>query len=77
MQIDQKMLNRLLAMDDKQLAEIIQTVAAEAGIPPTQLGLNPQNVESIRQALGSATEDDLQQLNNVYRSYRQNRRKQS
>ena len=75
MQIDQKMLNRILTMNDEQLAELIKTIAAEAGIDPAMLGLNPNNVAQIRQALGSATQEDLQQLNSVYDSYRQNRRK--
>lgn len=74
MQIDQKMLNRLLTMDDKQLGEIIQAIAAEAGIDPAMLGLNPQNIQSIRQALGSATDQDLEQLNAVYNTYKQNKR---
>ena len=75
MQIDQKMLNRLLAMDDERLAEVIKAVATEAGIDPAQLGLTPQNVANIRQALGGATDQDLQQLNTVYQSYQQNRKK--
>lgn len=74
MQIDQKMLNRLLTMNDDQLSEIIKTIAAEAGIDPAMLGLNPNNIQSIRQALGSATEQDLQQLNAVYDTYKQNKR---
>lgn len=74
MQIDQKMLNRLLTMDDAQLGEVIKTIATEAGIDPAMLGLNPDNIQSIRQALGSATEQDLRQLNAVYDTYKQNRR---
>ncbi len=73
MQIDQKMLSRLLTMNDRQLAELIQKIAAETGIDPAALGLNPQNIASIRQALGSATEQDLAQLNQVYDTYKQNR----
>lgn len=74
MQIDQRMLNRLLTMNDDQLGEIIKTIATEAGIDPAMLGLNPDNIQSIRQALGSATEADLQQLNAVYDTYKQNKR---
>lgn len=74
MQIDRKMLDRLLMMNDEQLGEVVRTIAAEAGIDPAVLGLNPQNIQSIRQALGSATESDLQQLNNVYDAYKQNKR---
>ena len=75
MQLDKKSLDRLLTLNDAQLAEVIRTIAAEAGIDPAMLGLNPNNVAQIRQALGSATKEDLQQLNSVYDSYRQNRRK--
>lgn len=74
MQIDQKMLNRLLNMDDKQLASIIQSIATEAGIDPAMLGLNPENIQSIRQALSSANDRDLEQLNAVYNTYKQNKR---
>lgn len=74
MQIDQRMLNRLLTMNDDQLSEVIKTIATEAGIDPAMLGLNPDNIQSIRQALGSATEQDLRQLNAVYDTYKQNKR---
>ena len=74
MQIDQKMLNRLLSMNDRQLGEIIQSIAAEAGIDPSALGLNPESIQSIRQALGNATEQDLANLNAVYDSYKQGKR---
>ncbi len=74
MQIDQKMLNRLLSLPDDQLSEVIGKIAAEAGIDPAALGLkNPQNVQSIRTALGSAGEEELKQLGDIYSSYRQNR----
>ena len=63
MQIDQKTLNRLLTMNDDQLGNLIQEIAREAGIDPSTLGLNPQNIADVRQALGNATNDDLQKMN--------------
>ena len=69
------MLNRLLAMNDEQLGALIGQIASEAGIDPAELGLQPQNIASIRQALGNATDADLEKLNRVYEDYRQNRRK--
>ncbi len=74
MQIDQKMLNRLLTMNDDQLGNLIGEIAREAGIDPSELGLNPQNIAGIRQALGSATDEDLQKMNAVYEEYRKQRR---
>ncbi len=75
MQLDQKMLNRLLAMNDQQLGALIGQIAQEAGIDPAELGLQPQNIASIRQALSTATDADLEKLSQVYEDYRQNRRK--
>ncbi|MBQ9773807.1 MAG: hypothetical protein IJW30_04000 [Clostridia bacterium] len=75
MQIDQRTLNRLLALNDGQLAAVIEKIASEAGIDPAQLGLDPRNLAQIREALGSANADDLAQLNAVYETYRKNQRK--
>ena len=74
MQLDKRMLDRLLTMNDEQLAELIRGIASEAGIDPAQLGLNPDNVQSIRQALGSASDADIQAMNAVYNDYKQQRR---
>lgn len=74
MQLDQRMLNRLLAMNDDQLGNLIGEIAREAGIDPSELGLNPQNVSQIRAALGSATDADIQKMNAVYEEYRRQRR---
>lgn len=75
MQLDQKTLNRLLSMNDDQLAALIGQIAQEAGINPSDLGLNPQNISSVRQALGNATDADLDRLNAVYEEYRRQRRR--
>lgn len=74
MQLDQRMLNRLLAMNDDQLGNLIGEIAREAGIDPSELGLNPQNVAQVRAALGSATDEDIQKMNAVYEEYRRQRR---
>ena len=76
MQLDRKKLDRLLQMNDDQLSALIRSLAAESGIDPALLGLNPNNIQSIRQALGGATEEDLKQLNQIYADYRQNKKKQ-
>jgi hypothetical protein len=74
MQIDERMLKRLLAMNDEQLGQMIQKIAAETGIDPAQLGINAQSIESVRSALGSIGEDELEGINRLYEDYRRNRR---
>ncbi len=75
MQIDQKMLNRLLAMNDDQLGALISQIASESGIDPSILGIGSQNIASVRQALSNATDADLEQLNQIWSDYRQNKRR--
>ena len=74
MQIDERMLKKLLAMNDEQLGQMIQKIAAESGIDPVQLGINPQNIESVRSALGSIGEDELEGINRLYEDYRRGKR---
>ena len=74
MQIDERMLRKLLAMNDEQLGLMIQKIAAESGIDPAQLGINPQNIESVRSALGSSGEDELEGINRLYEDYRRGKR---
>ena len=77
MQIDERMLKKLLAMDDAQLGLMIQKIAAETGIDPAELGINPQSIESVRSALGSIGEDELEGINRLYEEYRRNKRLQA
>jgi hypothetical protein len=74
MQIDERMLKRLLAMNDEQLGQMIQKIAAETGIDPAQLGINPQSIESVRSALGSIGDEELEGINRLYEDYRRNKR---
>lgn len=73
MNIDKRMLERILTMDDAQLGALVENIAREAGINPADLGLQTDNIQSIRQALGSATDSDMEQLSKVYDDYRKNR----
>lgn len=75
MQIDRNALNRILNMDDRQLEALITQIAAETGIEPAALGLNPQNIAGVRQALSTATDADVAKLNALYADYRQSRRR--
>ncbi|MBQ8431723.1 MAG: hypothetical protein IJX28_02460 [Clostridia bacterium] len=74
MKLDKRMLDRLLTMNDEQLTQVIQSIATEAGIDPATLGLQTDQIQALRAALGGATEEDLQRMGEVYQAYRQNRR---
>lgn len=74
MQIDQKTLKLLLAMNDEQLSALLEKIAKESGITPEAFGAQSSDLQKIRQALGSATEEDIQKMNAIYAAYRQKRR---
>ena len=76
MKLDKRMVNRLLSLNDEQLGNVIKSIAAESGIDPNALGLNPDNIQSIRQALGMANEDDLQKMGEIYDAYRKSSKNQ-
>ena len=74
MQLDRNMLERLLSMNDEQLGEVIKRIARETGVDPAQLGINPENIQRIREALGGANSDDVARMNAIYQAYREGRR---
>jgi len=75
MQIDKRMLDRLLGMNDEQLGDLIRKIASESGIDPATLGINTDNIAAIRSALGSADSADLEQYNQIYNAYRNGQRR--
>ena len=71
MQIDREALEKLLTLNDRQLKVVIGKIAADSGIDPASLNIDPKNIESIRRALSSATDADLAR---VAEAYEQNQR---
>ena len=69
MQLNQSTLNRLLSMNDEQLVRFIRQIGAESGLDLSQIGLDASNIQALRQALGSTTEEDLKRYRAVYDEY--------
>ena len=70
MQIDREALNKLLTLNDRQLKLFISKLAADSGIDPADFNINPRDIESIRQALTSATDRDLARIAEAYEKNR-------
>lgn len=73
MQIDRSAIDRLLRLNDNQLKAIITRLAAESGIDPAEFNIDPRSIASIRQALGSATDDDLRRVAEQYEANKKRR----
>ena len=76
MKLDKRMVNRLLSLSDEQLGSVIQGIASEAGIDPPALGLTPDAIQRLRQALGMAQEEDVAKMGEILDSYRKGSKKQ-
>lgn len=74
MQIDRASLEKLLTLNDRQLTSVIQRLLAQSGIDPAEFSMNPKDVESIRQALRGASDDDLRRIAEQYEQNRNQRR---
>ena len=72
MQIDKQSLQRLLSLNDRQLAAGIGKLAADNGIDPASFNINPNDIASIRGALSSATDADLARLSAQLEQFKRN-----
>ena len=62
MQLDRKSLNRLLALNDRQLQAIIEKLASEYGLDLSRFQVRPGDIESLRNAIRNASDSDLLEL---------------
>lgn len=53
---------------------VIGKLAADSGIDPASLNIDPKNIESIRRALSSATDADLERIAQAYEQNQKNKR---
>ncbi len=74
MQIDRESLQKLLNLNDRQLKMVINKLAADSGIDPASFNINPQDIESIRRALSSASDSDLERVAQMYEQNQKNKR---
>ncbi|MBQ7336997.1 MAG: hypothetical protein IJW40_00930 [Clostridia bacterium] len=59
MKLDKKAVERLLALNDDQLREIMLRLAGENGIDLSGMVLRPDDIAGVRQALRLATDEDI------------------
>ena len=66
MQLDREALAKVQALNDRQLMALIQKLVAQSGMDPAEFHMDPQSIESIRHALRTATDEDLQRIAEQY-----------
>lgn len=71
MQLDQKMLQKMLSMNDAQLKSVILSLAENSGLDLSTFNISPHDINSIRTALSGATDEDLRRASEQLRSFRQ------
>ncbi len=75
MEIKRENVDKLLSLNDWQLKMIIQKIANESGIDPSQFNIDTNSIESIRRALSSATDDELRQVAEQYEQNMKNKKR--
>ena len=70
MQIDRASLEKLLALNDRQLTAVIQRLITQSGINPADFSINPKDIQGIRAALGSASDEELARIAAQYEASR-------
>ena len=72
MQIDRKSLEKLLAMNDRQLSNVIHKIDGESGVDLSTFNVNPEDIAGVRRALSSATDEDLVRVAEQYEEIKKN-----
>jgi hypothetical protein len=62
MQLDKKSLNRLLALSDRQLQIFVEKLATEYGLDLSHFQVREGDIQSLRNAIRNATDEDLLEL---------------
>ena len=66
MEIKRENIDKLLSLNDWQLKMIIQKIANESGIDPSQFNIDTSSIESIRRALSTASDEELKAVAEQY-----------
>ena len=62
MQFDRKALDRLLLLNDRQLEMVVRKLATDYGLDLKSLHITTDNLKGLREALRSATDEELSAL---------------
>lgn len=75
MEIKRENIDKLLNLNDWQLKLMIQKLIKESGIDPAQFNINTNSIESIRNALRSASDQDLKNIAEQYERNQKNKKR--
>jgi hypothetical protein len=66
MNLDQNSIKRLVSLNDKQLRQVLQKLAADYGVDLSAFPLGEQELARIRSVLSVANPQDIQQFLNQF-----------
>ena len=70
MQIDRNALQKLLALNDKQLETVVRKLATDYGLDLSRLNISTDNLKNLRTALQNATDEDLKAIGEQFKNER-------
>ncbi len=73
MMLDKNTLEKILKLPDDQLILIIKSLAKESGVDISNLNIGKSQLDGIRNALSTATPEDLQKAGEILKGYKNKR----
>ena len=67
MQINRKTLDGLLTLSDRQLMTLIGNLAQNSGVDLSEFHVDTSDVQSVRRALSSVSDEDIQRIVEQYK----------
>lgn len=67
MQINRKTLDGLLTLSDRQLMALIGNLAQNSGVDLSEFHVDTSDVQSVRRALSSVSDEDIQRIVEQYK----------
>lgn len=70
MMLDKKSMELLLRLGDDGLVAVIKKLASEAGLDPNSINPSKEQINGIRAALSTATDDDIKRASEMIQSFK-------
>lgn len=70
MQINKKTIDMLLSLNDKQLMDIINQIVEKSGIDLSTFNISKNDIESIRNGLMNASDEDIKKAQSILNGLR-------
>lgn len=73
MNIDKNILSSFAALDDSTLLSAIKMIAASSGVDIGNINFDKAQLDALRSAMRTATDEDISMMKNLFNDYKGNK----